>query len=365
MTNEAQTEQSLRAENAELRARLAAAEESLRALRGGDAAAPVVESSTAPQVISQQGRDAESNRFRDEILAQVSDAVIAVDDDQRVTYLNAAAERQYGVTASEVLGRHLSEMHEYRWLDPGDEALAMAALRETGHWHGENIHIKRYLGVNFHITERKKLQQELLDISEREQRKFGRDLHDGLGQHLTALEMLSHGLAEDLKAHAPALARQARRLNRELRETVTQARRISHSLAPVTLEGDGLMRGLMALAASTNRIPGVKCQLNCDPALRVADVATATHLYRIAQEAVNNALKHGRATKVDLTLTEQAGGLELSVKNNGRDLPAAQPGNRGIGLNVMRYRAELIGGSLSIESGQRKGVRVTCTLPKK
>src|SRR4030095_5333228 len=127
-----------------------------------------------------------------------------------------------------------------------------------------------------HGTERKRLERQILEISEREQRKFGRDLHDGLGQRLTGREMLSHGLAKDLKGHDPALAKQARRLNLELRETVTQARLISHSLAPVPLEGDGLVRGLVELAASTNRIPGVACRFIGDQPVCIQDVATAT-----------------------------------------------------------------------------------------
>jgi PAS domain S-box-containing protein len=214
------------------------------------------------------------------------------------------------------------------------------------------------------FMERKRLENELIEISEREQRKFGRDLHDGLGQRLTGLEMLSHALAEDLKSRAPALSKQARRLNHELRETVTLARLISHNLAPVPLEGDGLMRGLMELAASTSRIPGVACRFNCDPPVCIQEVTTATHLYRIAQEAVNNALKHGKARKVDITLREGTDGLELSVENNGRIMPTPRA-NTGMGLSVMRYRAEMIGGNLSIESGPRNGVRVACTLRRK
>ncbi len=215
------------------------------------------------------------------------------------------------------------------------------------------------------ITERKRLENQILELSEREQRKFGQDLHDGLGQRLTGMEMLSHALAEDLNGRAPALAKQARRLNRELRETVTQARLISHSLAPVPLEGDGLMRGLTELAASTNRIPGVACRFTCDPPVCIRDVTTATHLYRIAQEAVNNALKHGRASTVEIALTGQADDLELSVENNGRAMPPAHRAKSGTGLNAMRYRADVIGASLSIQSGKRKGVRVSCTLRRK
>lgn len=223
--------------------------------------------------------------------------------------------------------------------------------------------VVKFIGTLQDITERKRLEREILEISEREQRKFGHDLHDELGQRLTGLEMFSHGLAEDLQGHASrTLAKQARRLNRELRETVTQARLISHRLAPVPLEGEGLMQGLMELAASTNRIPGVKCRFLCDPPVCIHDVTTATHLYRIAQEAINNALKHGRAKMVDITLVERAKRLELSVKNNGRAIPPSAPANNGMGLNIMRYRAETMGASLSIESDQRKGVRVTCTL---
>ena len=115
----------------------------LRAIRSGEVDALLVESPTGPQVFTLQGLDAESNRFRGEILAQVSDAVIAIDDERRVTYLNAAAARQYGVTASEVLGHRLSEVYEVRWLDPSDEAAAAASLRENDQWRGEKLHIKR------------------------------------------------------------------------------------------------------------------------------------------------------------------------------------------------------------------------------
>ena len=220
----------------------------------------------------------------------------------------------------------------------------------------------QYVSIRTDITHRKRLEQELLEISEREQRRFGHDLHDGLGQRLTGLEMLSHALAEEVKSQAPGLASLAQRLNGELRETVTQARLISHSLAPVPLDGEGLMRGLAELATSTSRIPGVRCRFVCNPPVRIEDVTVATHLYRIAQEAVNNALKHGRATKIDITLAKNSGGMQLSVENNGPALAPAARANGGMGLNVMRYRAGMVGASLAIESGKRKGVRVACTL---
>ena len=137
------SEEMLRAENAELRARLEEAEETLRAIRAGEVDGLVVQSSAGPQLFVLQSEDAEANRFRSDILAKVSDAVIAIDDEQRVIYLNAAAEQQYGVSASEALGRCLTELYEYRWLQPQDETSAMTALSQSGHWCGRNIHIKR------------------------------------------------------------------------------------------------------------------------------------------------------------------------------------------------------------------------------
>jgi len=143
MRAEFPTDAALLVQNAELRARLAEVEETLQAIRTGAVDALIVETTAGPKVFRLEGLEAESSQFRGEILAQVSDAVITVDDGQRVTYLNAAAERQYGVTASDALGRQLSEIFQYRWLRPGDEAAAVTALRETGCWRGENVHVKR------------------------------------------------------------------------------------------------------------------------------------------------------------------------------------------------------------------------------
>jgi PAS domain S-box-containing protein len=299
--------------------------------------------------------------------------------DYRFLEVNPAFETQTGLrNAQGRLMRDLVPDHEAHWFEIYGK---IALTGEPAHFENEAKALGRYYDVSAYriggpgshkvailfndITRRKKLEQEILEISEREQRRFGHDMHDGLGQRLTGLEMLSHALADDLKGHAPALTKQARRLNHELRETVTQVRLISHRLAPVPLEGEGLMRGLMELATSTSRIPKVACAFTCDPPVCIQDVATATHLYRIAQEAVNNALKHGRARKIDITLTERAEGVELIVENNGRPLAASKPLNSGMGLNVMRYRAEMIGARLSIDSGKRKGVRVICTLRRK
>ncbi len=144
------SETMLLAENAALHVRLEEAGEMLRAIRQGEVDALVIENAKGVQVYTLQGLDAAASRFRGEILAQVSDAVIATDGDQRITYLNAAAERQYGVSASAMLGQRLSKVYESRWLDPGDEAIAATALRRRGEWRGENLHIRRD-GLELHV----------------------------------------------------------------------------------------------------------------------------------------------------------------------------------------------------------------------
>jgi len=301
--------------------------------------------------------------------------------DWRYLYVNEAAARHGRRAASELLGRRILDVY------PGIEKTRLfAALQECMN-HRRSIHLENEFGfpdggsswfqlsiqsvpeglfiLSLDITERKKLEQEILDISELERRRLGQDLHDGLGQRLTALEMLSHGLSEDLKGHARDLSLQARRLNSELRETITQARLLSHNLAPVPLEGDGLARALAELAASTDRLPGVDCRFECDGPVSIDDVTTATHLYRIAQEAVNNALKHGKARRILIQLRKSGDVLELAVENNGVAMRDSHSDHRGVGLNVMQYRAGMIGAALTVESGKRKGVRIACVLGRK
>jgi PAS domain S-box-containing protein len=200
VSTDTQTEQSLREENAELRARLEEAEETLRAIRAGEVDALVV----GEQIYMLESADAASNRFRGEVLAQVSDVVIAVDNDNRITYLNPSAERQYGFEAAEVLGRKLDEVLEYRWLHPDDEAAARGALGEAGVWRGGNIHVKRG-GEEIHVESTVNVLRDrggaviglmavIRDITERKRREadqaFLADIADEMSRLSTAEEIM-------------------------------------------------------------------------------------------------------------------------------------------------------------------------------
>jgi PAS domain S-box-containing protein len=189
-------------ENAELRARLEEAEQMLRAIHHGDVDALVVETAAGPQVYALQGLDAAANRFRGEILAQVSDAVVAIDSEARIIYLNAAAEQQYDSPASAMLGRRLSQLYEARWLRPEDEAGAAVAVRERGEWRGESVHVRHdrrelhvessvtvlrgiggqptgALAIIRDVTERRQHQEKVL-VSEIRYRRLFEAAHDGV-----------------------------------------------------------------------------------------------------------------------------------------------------------------------------------------
>ncbi len=228
-----------------------------------------------------------------------------------------------------------------------------------------------YVAIRTDITARKedeerlaRLQKEILEVSECEQRRIGRDLHDGLGQHLTALELLGQALVGRLKTAAPELVKPAQEITRHIRETITRTRLLSHNLSPVPLEADGLMLALSELAAGTRAMTGIKCEFLSAESVLLPDTNAATHLYRIAQEAVNNALKHGAARKIGIALTEQDGLWKMSVTDDGRGFPPVPGKHSGLGLRLIKYRAHLIGASLDIDSTPGKGVRITCTLPK-
>ena len=235
--------------------------------------------------------------------------------------------------------------------------------------HDEHGTVTHFVALKEDITERRLLESELLEVADREQQRIGHDLHDGLGQRLTALEMKCFLLQEDLAAdpHAarrPRLQQQAEHISQALRECITVTRAIAHGLAPVVLKREGLLGALAQLARRTH-LPGkVECCLICDSPVAVEDFQTAKQLYRIAQEAVNNALKHARTRRIHIHLAHTKGLLRVQIKDYGRGLPSRRK-KSGIGLEVMRHRAHAIGASLAIDSQPGQGVSVTCTLPIK
>jgi signal transduction histidine kinase len=209
--------------------------------------------------------------------------------------------------------------------------------------------------------EQVRLEREVLEISERERRNVGHDLHDGLGQRLTAVSMTTNALVAALKTDAPTLAERGEDIGRQLRDAIAEARSLSHGLAPVALVDDGLMVALSTLAVSTER-SGTRCVFECPSPVRVNDAEISGHLYRIAQEAVNNALKHAVASEIRIAIERSDAALTLEIDDDGDGIDETKPTSDGIGLRVMRYRAQLIGGALEIGSAPAGGTRIVCRI---
>lgn len=211
-------------------------------------------------------------------------------------------------------------------------------------------------------VEQLRLEREVLEISEAERRRIGHDLHDGLGQRLTAASMGLNALVAALKAKTPALAERGEAIAGQVREAIAETRSHSHGLAPVALLDDGLVTALFSLAEGVNHGGTVRCVFDCVEPVRVADAKVADHLYRIAQEAVNNALKHAASSEIRIALECRDHALVLEVDDDGGGLDERDTLASGIGLRVMHYRARLIGGDLKIGSPPAGGTRVSCSV---
>jgi PAS domain S-box-containing protein len=220
----------------------------------------------------------------------------------------------------------------------------------------------QYVAIRTDITQRTRLQREIIQIGEKEQRRIGSDLHDGLGQQLTAIELMCASLKADTVGQ-PKLSAQVTGIAQTLREAITHVRSLAHGLVPVSDDPEALYRSLVELVERTRALGRFKCRLECPEAVLVRDQGVAGHLYRIAQEAVSNALKYSQATEVVVALAESKGGLKLQISDNGSGLIARK--SNGIGLEVMQHRAGEIGATLSIESRRGQGVTIHCTIPPK
>ena len=217
---------------------------------------------------------------------------------------------------------------------------------------------QRTAALTEEMAERARLEIEILEISEREQRRIGHDLHDGLGQHLTGTALASRVVIDGLATQElHAEAEKVERIAGMIREAIDLTRNLAHGLSPVAVEVDGLTVALAELAESTVSQFYLPCVFDCDPALKVLDPAVATHLYRIAQEAITNAIRHGRASRVDVVLAREreSDGLMLTIQDDGVGLPLpTQRGRDGMGLRIMAHRARMIGATLEVTTDRKE-----------
>jgi PAS domain S-box-containing protein len=304
-----------------------------------------------------------------------------VDEKGRISRINRAQLEMFGVTRSEVLLHRIDEFDV-----DGELAKIQTALREGQaiRNHRAKIRLKdgsfvyvlidataileegRLLRMDWFIrdiTRRVEMEREMLDVVERERQQMGRELHDDLGQVLHGLHFIAAELQARMHKNGLPEAREIERLAGFLEEALATTRSLAHGLQPVSELPEGLINALREHAARIQELYGVNCHFICPEPVEMADPKVATHLFRIAQEAVNNAIKHAKCGNVSIRLMVVNDGLLLGVSDDGHGRFDQADLSRGIGLRVMRFRAAAIEGSLVVQRRPGVGTEVVCSLP--
>ena len=211
------------------------------------------------------------------------------------------------------------------------------------------------------VVERARLEREVIESCGREQRRIAYDLHDGVGQQLVGIALSAKLLEQELRAERPAQARKASAIVRLANETARLTRHTARSLEGADGVGD-LKVALEALAANVRRNSRVAANVKADATSFPVSAPAAAQLYRIVQEALHNAVEHGRAHKVQIDLTVDRDNMVLTVRDDGKGFDGGAASN-GMGLRIMRYRAQCIGGSCEVQSNRAEGTIVTCRVP--
>lgn len=326
----------------------------------------------------------EERNFASALLDTVGALVVVLDRDGRIVRFNRECERMTGYSFSEVKGESIwdfcmdqEEGNRFRAIVkelevdklPGSfeatwttrQGLSRRiAWKSTvlGDRDGASTHV---IITGIDVTEAKRLERAIIEISGREQRRIGQDLHDGLGQHLTGIAFMSKVLEQKLGDHGLAESVDAAKIVRLVNEAINKTRELSRGLAPVLSGPDGLMTALQQLAYEIEDVFQRKCRFECVKPLPVDDDAVATHVYHIAQEAVHNAIKHGKASRISIVLKGADDAAEMRVEDDGVGF-SGQPG-AGMGLHIMGYRAKMIGGTLEISPRRAGGTVVSCCFP--
>jgi signal transduction histidine kinase len=228
--------------------------------------------------------------------------------------------------------------------------------------HLKNLVDQRTEKLRQEIQERSRLQKELLEIAEAEQRRIGHDLHDSLGQHLTATALAGKVLAKKLANKSTVEPATADRVVALVEEAIELTRNLARTLHPIELGADGLVDALQNLAANLSKAFNISCRLQHSGAVVLNDPKAGIHLYRIAQEAASNAIRHGHARNIAISLDATSKSIMLAVTDDGTGLPADARTKKGMGLRIMDYRAGMIGATFDIQNLPSGGARAVCVL---
>jgi PAS domain S-box-containing protein len=322
------------------------------------------------------------------IVETAVNAIITIDEECIIETANTATERLFDYSLDEMVGKNIMMLMpepfrsrhdgyvknymrtgERRIIGIGREVLAQ---RKDGSVFPIDLSVgeallpsgrRIFTGIIRDLSERKALEDKILHISEEEQARIGRDIHDDLCQQLAAIGCLVKVAQKKLAQAGSPEAENMDEIVRLVSQANTRARETAHGLMPVVHDSDGLMDALKELAAGTARAYEIQCDFRFDNPVRVQDTKMAIQLFRVAQEAVSNALKHSQATRVEIHLARQNGNIVLNVRDNGLGIPDTPAKGTGMGLLTMQHRAQMMSGTLSVSPRPQGGTQVTCSVP--
>jgi PAS domain S-box-containing protein len=314
-----------------------------------------------------------------------NDAITVQDFKGNIKFWNLGAKRIYGYTKTEALKMNIRQLAPKNGRD--DVLALLKKLKEGGKVRSfeasrltkdgrlidvwitvttltdEAGNLLAVATTERDVTERKRLETELLQVREKEQKLIGREMHDSMGQMLTGIAVKSKGLELKLKAKSLNESADAAEVCELANQAIAQTRRLARMLYPVDIETGGLISALQGLVSSTSDLLKISCRFKYNNTAPIRDPVTAQHLYRIAQEAITNAVRHGKPKNIRIELASAKSKSTLKVANDGKDFPRILAKKKGIGLKIMEYRAKMIGGMLDIGRGRKGGTVVTCTFP--
>lgn len=337
-----------------------------------------IDQRTAELIKSNEALRKSESRMRT-ILETAADAIVTIDESGIIVSFNQTAERMFGYAADEAIGLSFDALmgaaDGERGGHPEDYLRArrsirteVRGLRKNGELFPAELAVsefadggRRFSAIITDISERRRLELEIAENSSAEQRRFAQDLHDGLCQELAGIGFMAGALEQKLRSQSSPEAPRMTQVVKLLGVATEKTRTLARGLFPVHLETAGLAAALHVLAEETEARHKVACRVNCAEGTDFADGNAATELYYIAREAINNAVKHGRAGTVVVTLTQHAGRITLKIEDDGVGLADKLEPDKGMGLRIMDYRARRIGALLTVRKRSAGGTIVTST----